>query len=74
MMGKEAQFILANLSGLMAEKMDEPILHVKFWYNGRTEISVVSSYYRVLHRSHITSPLRNQEPDWEYGLGLGLEQ
>ena len=74
MMGKEAQFILANLSRLMAEKMDEPILHVKVWYNGRTEISVVRSYYRVLHRSHITSPFRDREPDWEYGLGLGLEQ
>ena len=28
MMGKEAQVLLANLSRLMASKMDEPNLHV----------------------------------------------
>ena len=33
-LGKEAQVVLATLSGLMAAKTEEPILHVKGWANG----------------------------------------
>ena len=34
MLGKEALVILDSLSQLMAEKMDEPISHVRIWFNG----------------------------------------
>ena len=58
----------------MAEKMYEPILHIKGWVNGRILIAVVRLYYRVLCVDHVPSPLRTQESDWELGLGLGLAQ
>ena len=37
-MGREAQVVLATLSWLMAAKMDESILHVNGWVNGRIAI------------------------------------
>ena len=40
MLGREALVILANLSQLMAEKMDEPILHVQGWISGQIKIIV----------------------------------
>ena len=43
-MVKEAQLVLATSSQLMAEKMDEPISHVKGWFNGRIAIVVARSY------------------------------
>ena len=49
-MGKEDQVLLATLSRLVAAKMEEPILHVKDWVNGRITLSVVRSYSRVLYR------------------------
>ena len=39
-LGKEALIVLANLSQLMAVKMDEPISHVRGWINGQMEIEV----------------------------------
>ena len=40
MLGKEDPVAIANLSQLMAAKMEEPILHVHVWINGWTEIVV----------------------------------
>ena len=40
MLGRESLVVLANLSRLMAVKMDEPISHVQGWINGQIEISV----------------------------------
>ena len=34
-LGKEALIVLTNLSQLMAEEMDEPILHMQGWINVR---------------------------------------
>ena len=48
MLGMEALVILANLSQLMAAKMDEPILHVQVWINGQFEIAVARSYSRMI--------------------------
>ena len=45
MMGKENQVVLATFSLLMAAKMEEPILHVKFWVNGRVVIRVAKPHY-----------------------------
>ena len=39
-LGKEALVVLANLSQLMAAKMDEPILHVCVWINVWITIAV----------------------------------
>ena len=38
MVGREALVTIANLSRLMAEKMDEPISYVQGWVNSRTTI------------------------------------
>ena len=74
MHGKEAQFVLATFSWLMAAKMEEPILRVKGWVNGRLEIAVTRSYSQMLRRAQVPIPLRTRYPDWESYSGLGLVQ
>ena len=37
-LGKEAQVVLATLSQLMTEKIEEHIFHIKGWVNGRIAI------------------------------------
>ena len=68
MKGKEAVVILATLSQVMAEKMDEPILHV----NSQIKIMFARSYSRVFLGSLSPSPFLTQEPDWVSGEGLCL--
>ena len=72
MLSKEAQVILATCGRLMAAKMEEPISNVKGWVNGRTAITSVMSYSRILHGARIQSPLHTREPDWDSGLGLAF--
>ena len=48
MLGKEDLIVLATLSWLMSEKIEEPILHVRGWVNGRTAITVTISYSRKI--------------------------
>ena len=43
-LGKEALFKLESLSGLMAEKMDEPISHVRGCMNVRVAIEITRPY------------------------------
>ena len=43
-LGKEALVALPNLSLLMSAKMEEPILHVRGWFNSQI-VNVVSRYY-----------------------------
>ena len=74
MLGKETLVVLANMSRLMAAKMDEPISHVRGWVNGPIVIVVARSYSGMIRGACITSPLQDREPDWELGLGLGLAQ
>ena len=71
-LGKEVLVIPVNLSLLMAEKMEEPILQVRGWVNGRTEIAVARLYYRIICGARLPSPLQDRDLDWESGLGLGL--
>ena len=40
MLGREAMVVLANLSQIMAAKLDKLISHVKDWINGRIAITV----------------------------------
>ena len=44
MLGKEALAVLTNLSQLMAEKLKEPISHIRGWVNVCIKIAVASSY------------------------------
>ena len=73
-LGKDAQEILATLSQIMATKMEEPTLHVKFWFNDQIAVVAASSYYWIIHGARFPSPLRTRDPDWGSGLGLGLAQ
>ena len=74
MIGKDALVVLANLSQLMSEKMEEPILHVSTWVNGPISIAVARSYSCGIHGACLPSPLWDRDPDWELGLCLGLAQ
>ena len=74
MLGREDLVVLANFSQLMAEKMDELILHVRFWINSRIETSVTSSHPGILHRCRLPIPLRDRYLDWDPALSLGLEK
>ena len=74
MLGREALFVIANYSQLMAAKMDEPILHVHVWINGRIAIAVTRSYSKMIGGDQLPSPLRDQEMEWDLELGLRLYQ
>ena len=60
MLGKKALVILANLSQIMAAKMDEPILHVRGWINGRIAIAFARLYSQMIHEDRLPSHL------WDY--------
>ena len=72
MLGKDVLTVLTILSQLMAEKIKEPILHVHGWVNSRIAISVVRLLSPIFRGSRLPIPLRDQEPDWDLGSGLGL--
>ena len=74
MIGKEALVVLATLSLIMAVKMEESILRVKGWVNGRIKIAVTRSYSWIIRGYWVPSLLWTQEPDWESGLGLVFVQ
>lgn len=65
---------LANLSQLMAERMKEPISHVRGWVNGRIEIAIARSYSHMIYGSSLSSTLGDKEPDRESVLGMLLSQ
>ena len=62
MMVKWSQVILATLSRLIAAKMEEPILHVEGWINGRIAIAVARSYSRMLCGDWVPNPLQTRYP------------
>ena len=72
MLGREALVVLANLSRLMAAKIDEPIFHVQGWINGRIAITVARSYSCIICGDILPSSLWDQEPYWDPEFGLGL--
>ena len=63
MLGKEALVVLMNLSQLMTEKMDEPILHVQIWINGQVAIAVSRLYSCMIRGARLLSDMRDQDPD-----------
>ena len=60
MLEKEALILLTNLSQLMVAKLKEPISHVHGWFNGQIAIAVARSYSRMIHGTHLSSPLIDQ--------------
>ena len=71
MIGREDLVIVANLSGLMAEKNYQPILHVRGWINGLIAIVVARSYSRMIRVACSPRHLQDRELEWYTGLGLG---
>ena len=72
MLGRKSLVILSNLSGLMAEKMDEPTLHMQGLIISYIAIAVAKSYSRVICEVLITSPLQDRDQEWHMEWGLGL--
>ena len=72
MLGREALVVLTQLSQTMAVEMDEPILHVRGWINGRIATAVARSYSRMICGAQLPSPLRDREPDWDPESGIRL--
>ena len=72
-LGKEALAVLSQLSQFMSDKREELLLQVRGWVNRRIKIAVVRSYSRMIRGARIPSPLREQEPDWDPELRIGLE-
>ena len=73
MLGKESLTVLANLSRLVAAKINESIPHVQGWINGHITIEIDRSYSRMICGYRITSPLQDWEADWDPASGLELE-
>ena len=69
---RKALVVLANLSQLVAAKMDKPISHVQGWMNGWIAIAVARSYFWIIHRDRLPSLLWEQETDWDLASGIGL--
>ena len=59
MLGKEALVVLANLSRLVAAKMEEPISHVHGWVIGRIAIAVARSYSLMIRGAHLSITLQD---------------
>ena len=62
-LGNEALVILSNLSQLMAEKLEEPISHVRGWFNRCIAITLTGLYSRIIYGYCLTSPLQERNPD-----------
>ena len=63
MLREEALVILANFSLTMSGKIEEPILHVRGWINGRISIAVAWSYSCMIWDTCLPSPLWYREPN-----------
>ena len=64
-LAREALVVISQLSRVMSDKREEPLLQVRGWLNGRIEIAIAMSYSRMIFRARLSSPLREQEPDWD---------
>ena len=58
----------------MAEKMEEPISHMRGWVNGRIAIVVGRYYSHMIRGARLPSTLLERYLDWESGSGIGLAQ
>ena len=59
-LGKEALFVITNLSQLVVEKMDEPISQVRGWINDQIAIAIARLYSRIICGACLPSPLRDR--------------
>ena len=57
-LGREFLVVLAQLSQIMAAKMDEPILYVRGWINSRIPIAVARSYSQMIRGDQLPSTLQ----------------
>ena len=74
MLGNEALVVLAILSQIMTEKMEDTILHVCGWVNDWISIAVVRLYSCTIRGAWPLILLQDMEPDWKSSLGIGLAQ
>ena len=73
-LGKYAQFLLNQLSWIMAKKLEEPVCHMREWVNGQIDIAAVWLHFFMIHGAHLSSTLREHETDCESFSDLGLAQ
>ena len=57
-LGREALVMLYQLSRVMAEKGEEPLLQIRGWVNGKIAIAVLRSYSQMICRAWLPSPLQ----------------
>ena len=74
MLGREALVILANLSQIVASKMDEPIFHMQGFINDIISIAVARSFSQIIFGYRILIPLWDRDPGWDQAPGLRLAQ
>ena len=73
MLKRESLVALMNFSRLIAKKnLKETLSQLCGWVNIRITIAVARLYSRMIPVACLTSPLRDQETEWDPGLGLGL--
>ena len=72
MLGRKALVVLSKLGRFIVEKMEETLLQVRGWVNGRITITVERSYSRMICGALIPSTLRKPELDWDLESGIGL--
>ena len=72
MLGKKSLLVLLQLSRFMADKREEAVSQVRGWVNGQIKIAVARSYSQMIRGARPTSPLREQDPDWDPELGIKL--
>ena len=58
----------------MAEKIEEPVLNVRVWFNGQITIAITRLYSHTIHVDLLPSHLWDRDMYWELGSGLVLVQ
>ena len=71
-LGMEALVVLANLSQVMAAKMEKHILHTQSCINGRFATAVARYCAQMIRRYQLPSPLQDRELDWDPTSGFRL--
>ena len=64
MLGRKSLVLLSQMSIVMAEKSEEPLLQVRGWSNVCITIAVARSYSQIIRIAQHPSPLWEQELDW----------
>ena len=56
----------------MEDKIEEPLLQVQWWVNGRITIADTRSYSQMIPGARLPSLLQEQGPHWDLESGIGL--